>query len=76
VFHPGEGLGGVAAGGPAGGVGEGAVVSGAVVAHRVDPEDLATGGDLDVLANDRDLNLASSVCAAGSVVAPGEGDVA
>ena len=60
--------------GSAAGVGEGAVLSGAVVADRMHADDLATGGDLDDVADDRDLHLAAAMFAPDFVVGPGEAD--
>ena len=73
VFHSGEGLGGVAAGGSAAGVGERAVFAGTVVTDRVHTKDLTTGGDLDAVTDDRNLDLAAGVTHADFVVRAGEG---
>ena len=39
-------------------------------------EDFAAGGDLDVVADDRDLDLAADVCSPDPIARAGEADVA
>jgi len=68
-----RGLGGVGAGGSTASVGERAVFAGTVVTDRVHTKDLTTGGDLDTLTDDRDLDLAAGVTLADFVVRAGEG---
>lgn len=58
------------------GVGECAVFAGAVVTDWVPADELFADGQLDVITNDGDLDLAASVGVAGPIVRPGERDVA
>ena len=50
--------------------------SGAVVTDRMPPDELFADGQLDVIADHGDLDLAAAIGVAGAVVRPGERDVA
>src|SRR5262249_25793150 len=76
ALHVGAGSSGVDPSWPSAGVGESAVFAGAVVLHFVRADELFTDGDLDVEADDSDLNLASSVGGPDAVAGAGEADVA
>ena len=62
--------------GVAAGVGECAVFAGAVVLGLVATDQLLADGDFDGVTNDGDLDLATAVGGADSIVRAGEGHVA
>jgi hypothetical protein len=72
----GRGLGGVDTAGAAAVVGESSVFAGAVMFDGVVADELFTDGDLEVIADDGDLDLAASELVANAVVGAGEADVA